>query len=150
MDEKKCIIDRRKFLQSTALAAGAFAIAPIQTACTTTADNKEGVSRSNFGGVEIGAITYSFRTMPTDAGSILLYTLTAGLGTLELMGDVAENYAGRPRAPQFGPQVRPGQGQEITPEQREAQAEARRLYNEDVRAWRLSVPMSKYEQLARI
>ena len=145
MNEKKCIIDRRKFLQSTALTAGAFAIAPLHTACTTPAKQIE-VSRSNFGGVEVGAITYCFRSMPTDAGSILLYTLTAGLGTLEMMGEVAENYAGRPRAPQPNPQI-----QGLTPEQqREAQTEARLRNNEIVRAWRLSVPMSKYEQLARI
>ena len=143
MKENKCIIDRRRFLQSTALTAGAFAIAPFQTACTPV-DKKE-VGRSNFGGVEIGAITYSFRTMPTDAGSILLYSLTSGLGTLEMMGDVAENYAGRPvQAPlALNPDLTPEQ-------QREAQAEARQRYNEEVRAWRLSVPMSKYEQLAKI
>ena len=143
MKEQKNIIDRRRFLQSTVLTAGAVAIAPLQTACTPRA--KEEVGRSNFGGVEIGAITYSFRTMPTDAGSILLYSLASGLGTLEMMGDVAENYAGRPT------QTRPVLGQDLTPEQqREAQAEARQKYNEEVRAWRLSVPMSKYEQLARI
>ena len=143
MNEKKNIINRRTFLQSTALTASAFAIAPLQTACTPTA--KEEVGRSNFGGVEIGAITYSFRTMPTDAGSILLYSLTSGLGTLEMMGDVAENYAGRPI------QTRLELGPDLTPEQqREAQAEARQKYNEDVSAWRISVPMSKFEQLARI
>ena len=145
MNEKISFINRRKFLQSTAFTAGAFALSPLQTACTP-ADKKE-VGRSNFGGVEIGAITYSFRTMPTDAGSILLYSLSSGLGTLEMMGDVAENYAGRPSASQ----VTPAMGQELTPEQqREAQAEARRRLSEEVRAWRLSVPMSKYEQLANI
>ncbi|MDR2233377.1 MAG: twin-arginine translocation signal domain-containing protein [Tannerella sp.] len=152
MNDNKLIINRRKFLQSSALAAGAFAVAPLQTACTPA--NKTAESRSNFGGVEIGAITYSFRLMPTtDAGNILLYTLSAGLGTLEMMGEVAENYAGRPKAPQFGPQIRPEPGQVLTPEQqrqREAQQEARRVYNEEVRAWRLSVPMSKYEELAGI
>ncbi|MDR1259213.1 MAG: sugar phosphate isomerase/epimerase [Tannerellaceae bacterium] len=149
-EKKKITINRRRFLQSTATTAGVLAIAPIHAACAS-AGAKEEVSRSKIGGVEIGAITYSFRTMPTDAGSVLLYTLEAGLGTLEMMGEVAENYAGRPAAPQFGPQIRPAEGQQLTPEQesrREAQMEARRKYNEEVLAWRLSVPMSKYEQLA--
>ena len=151
MKENKMTINRRNFLQSTALAAGAFAIAPLHTACTT-ASPKE-VNRSDFGGVRIGAITYSFRSMPTDAGSVLLYSLASGLGSLEMMGDVAENFAGRPRAPQFGPQFRPAPGQELTPEQlkeREAMMEVRRKYNEEVSEWRLSVPMAKYEELARI
>jgi len=47
MNKKKCIIGRRKFLQSTDLTAGAFALAPIQTACTTA--GKKEVSRSNLG-----------------------------------------------------------------------------------------------------
>lgn len=153
MTKKKNIIDRRKLLQSTVLAAGIFAIASLHAACVT-ADKKEVErSRSNFGGVEIGAITYSFRTMPTDAGSILLYALSTGLGSLEMMGDVAENYAGRPVAPQFGPTIRPAQGQQLTPAQereRQAQTEARQKYNDEVRNWRLSVPMSKYEELGRI
>ncbi|MDR1201689.1 MAG: sugar phosphate isomerase/epimerase [Tannerellaceae bacterium] len=152
MTEKKIPIDRRKFLLSAATTAGVLAIAPLQTACAS-ASRKEEASRSNLGGVEIGAITYSFRTMPTDAGSILLYTLATGLGTLEMMGDVAENYAGRPISPQFGSQIRPVPGQPLTPEQereREAQMEARQRYNEEVLAWRLSVPMSKYEQLGKI
>lgn len=152
MMEKKIIIDRRKFLQSTTITAGILAITPLQTACTAIG-KKEDASRSNFGGVEIGAITYSFRTMPTDAGSILLYTLATGLGTLEMMGDVAENYAGRPITPQFGSQIRPAPGQQLTPTQeheRKVQMEARQRYNEEVLAWRLSVPMSKYEELAKI
>ena len=151
MKKNNSIIDRRGFLHTTAVTAGAFAIAPFSTACATAASKEE--NRSNFGGVKIGAITWSFRTMPTDAGSILLHTLSSGLGYLELMGDVAENYAGAPRAPQFGPQIRVAPGQELTPEQqreREVQAEARQRYNEERIAWRLSVPMAKYEELGRI
>ena len=151
MKENKTIINRRNFLQSTALAAGAFAIAPLQTACTTA--NQKEVNRSNFGGVQIGAITYSFRSMPTDAGSVLLYSLASGLGSLEMMGEVAENYAGRPAAPSFGQMPRFAPGQELTPEQqqaREAIMEARQKYNDEVSAWRRSVPMAKYEELAKI
>jgi hypothetical protein len=151
MKENKTTINRRNFLQSTALAAGAFAIAPLQTACTTTC--KEEVNRSNFGGVKIGAITYSYRSLPTDAGSVLLYSLASGLGSLEMMGDVAENYAGRPKAPQFGPQIRPVPGQQLTPEQqkeREAMAEARQKYNDELTAWRISVPMAKFEELGKL
>lgn len=151
MEEKKLTLGRRKFLQSTALAAGAFAIAPLHTSCTTTC--KEEANRSNFGGVKLGAITYSFRSMPSSAGNILLYTLASGIGSIELMGDVAEVYAGRPAAPSFGQMARVAPGQPLTPEQqreREAMMEARQKFNEEVSAWRLSVPMTKYEELAKI
>ena len=151
MKENKTIINRRNFLQSTALAAGAFAIAPLQTACSSACSTE--ANRSNFGGVQIGAITYSFRSMPTDAGSVLLYSLASGLGSIEMMGDVAENYAGRPAAPAFSPMARPVPGQELTPEQqkeREAMMEARQKWNDDVTAWRLSVPMAKFEELAKL
>lgn len=48
---------------------------------------------SNFGGVEIGAITYSFRSMPSSAEDLLGYLITCGLSNVELMGDAAEAFA---------------------------------------------------------
>jgi sugar phosphate isomerase/epimerase len=137
------------------MAAGALVVAPLQTACSSANDKCAcGVNRSDLGGVKIGAITYSYRSMPSSAGNVLLYTLASGIGSIELMGDVAEVYAGRPEAPSFGQGGgRAPQGQQLTPEQqrdREAMAEARRKYTEDVLAWRLSVPMTKYEELAKI
>src|SRR6478735_5134144 len=56
--------------------------------------------RSGFAGVRIGLITYSFRDMPAqDADSMLQYILASGVKEVELMGDVAENYAGKPKNP---------------------------------------------------
>jgi sugar phosphate isomerase/epimerase len=49
---------------------------------------------SNFGGVQIGVITYSFRSMPGSAEDILKYLLECGISSVELMGDPAERYAG--------------------------------------------------------
>ena len=160
MKENFFSIDRRKFLQTSAMAAGVMAVAPLQVACTATTQQE--VNRSNFGGVQLGAITYSFRSMPTSPGDVLAYSLASGLGSLEMMGDVAESYAGRPASPprQGGgmPRQAPGEPQpQLTPAQqreqeeaRAAQAEATRLFNESVLAWRRSVPMSKYEELAKI
>jgi len=150
MKEKDFTFNRRKFLQTSAMAAGVLAVAPLPTACATS---KQEANRSNFGGVQIGAITYSYRSMPQTAGNVLLYTLASGVGSIEMMGDVAEEYAGRPVAPSFGPMARMAPGQELTPEQqaeRAAMMEARRQYNENVTNWRLTVPMTKYEELAKI
>ena len=50
--------------------------------------------RSNYDGVRIGAITYSFRTMKSGALNVLGYAVKAGLGSVELMCNDAESFAG--------------------------------------------------------
>jgi sugar phosphate isomerase/epimerase len=57
-----------------------------------------GKNASKFGGVQVGAITYSYRSMPDlSLPAILNYSVQSGLGSVELMGDVAERYAGLPQ-----------------------------------------------------
>lgn len=48
---------------------------------------------SNFGGVPIGAITYSYRSMPSSAEDLLGYLVQNGLSSVELMGGPAEAFA---------------------------------------------------------
>src|SRR3954453_2064413 len=50
---------------------------------------------SKFNGVQIGAITYSFRTIPS-ADDIIKAYVTIGLGEMELMSNHAEMLAGAP------------------------------------------------------
>ena len=80
---------------------------------------------SRFNGVQVSAITYSFRQLPSSAGDILKYCVELGINSIELMGDVAESYAG---APGGGG----GRGRQ-TPEER--------------RKWRLGVSMDRYKTL---
>jgi sugar phosphate isomerase/epimerase len=51
---------------------------------------------SNFGGVQIGIITYSYRSLPGDAEQLLDYITTCGISSVELMGGPAEKFAGAP------------------------------------------------------
>jgi hypothetical protein len=51
---------------------------------------------SVFGGVRIGAITYSFRALPGSAEETLRYCVECGFSGIELMNNVAESYAGAP------------------------------------------------------
>ena len=95
---------------------------------------------SKFHGVQIGAITYSFRQLTSTADDILKYCVELGLSSIELMGDVAENYAG---IPAMGRSAGPGQQ---TPEQREAARKAA----DDRKKWRLSVSMDKYRALRKM
>ena len=95
---------------------------------------------SNFNGVQIGAITYSYRGMPGTAEDLLKYLVQCGLSSVELMGDAAENFAGMPKGP--GRSRRRG----MTDEQRKAQQKAQ----EDQLKWRLSVSMNKYKALRKL
>src|ERR1700693_5877924 len=53
---------------------------------------------SNFDGVQVGVITYSYRSMSgaNDAEALLKYIVDSGISGIELMGPAAEIYAGSP------------------------------------------------------
>src|SRR4249919_614865 len=60
---------------------------------------------SKFDGVQIGVITYSYRSMPgaNDAKELLKYIVDSGCSGIELMGPAAEIYAGSPQQGGRGP-----------------------------------------------
>ena len=100
---------------------------------------------SVFGGVQIGAITYSFRALPGSAEEVLRYCLECGISAIELMSNVAESYAGAPS--QAGRGLRPGGGRTpMTQEQRVAMQKAA----EEMKRWRLSVSMDKYKTFRKM
>lgn len=78
----------RRIFMGGAAALAASALLPRRAAAAGAA-----LPSSSFGGVEIGAITYSFRSMPSGAEDLLGYLLTCGLSNVELMGDAAEAFA---------------------------------------------------------
>lgn len=51
---------------------------------------------SRFAGVQVGAITYSFRSLPVTPDDIIRYCQQCGLSALEFKGDTAEPFAGAP------------------------------------------------------
>ena len=112
---------------------------------------------SNFNGVQIGAITYSFRALPSSAGEVLKYCLDCGISGIELMSNVAESYAGSPAQAGRGPGGAPGgpggggRGAgggraPMTPEQQEA----RRKAADEMAKWRTSVSMDKYKAFRKM
>jgi sugar phosphate isomerase/epimerase len=106
---------------------------------------------SNFGGVQIGAITYSFRALPSSAEEVLKYCLDCGISAIELMSNVAEGYAGSPQQGGRGPGGPGGGGGgrgrgQMTPEQQAAMQEAQKK----VKDWRLSVSMDKYKAFRKM
>jgi sugar phosphate isomerase/epimerase len=137
-EQRKATVSRRDFM-SGAAAIAASAIMP-RYALARSAGRRAGKPNSNFGGVQIGAITYSFRSMPGTAEDILKYVVRCGLSSVELMGDPAEQFAG---APAGGGRRR---GRNQTAEQKKAQQQKK----EQLLDWRLSVSMDKYRNLRKL
>ncbi|MDX9947465.1 MAG: sugar phosphate isomerase/epimerase [Bacteroidales bacterium] len=174
--EMKNGISRRKFL-GTSAAAAALAVIPVAYGCKTraAADEVPAVSdkpNSKFGGVQIGAITYSWRSMPSGIENVIKYCKEAGINSIELMSTDLEQYLGIPENPMrsmFGgggqrqapppppppppagtrpaAQAAPAQAQRPAGGQRppltEEQQAAVAKYNEDVKNFRINVDMAK-------
>ena len=108
-------ISRRKFLGSTA-AAAALTMVPLSygSTITTRAAAEPAASdkpNSKFGGVQIGAITYSWRSMPGGIENIIKYCKEAGISSIELMSGDLEDYLGAPKNPMAGMFGPPAGGQ---------------------------------------
>lgn len=86
-----------------------------------------GKPNSVFGGVQVGAITYSFRDLPSSAEQVLQYCLDCGISAIELMSNVAESYAGAPLP-------RPGE----------------RGISEELKKWRTSAKMDKFKAFRKM
>ena len=102
---------------------------------------------SLFSGVQIGAITYSYRSMPDQsAEATLKYVIDSGISAIELMDGPAETFAGRPSAGPGG--GRGGRGAApLTPEQQAERRAAQLAARDALKAWRTSVSMDKYKAL---
>jgi sugar phosphate isomerase/epimerase len=88
---------------------------------TSSAAGKKG---SKFGGVQIGSITYSYRSMADQSlPAVLDYITGSGISSVELMGDVVERYAGIPQGTKD---------------------------KEAIRQWRTTVSMDKFKNIRKM
>lgn len=169
---------RRKFVEGTA-ALAAVSLVPFSiSSCKEPKVAEAPVPlkpTSNFGGVQIGTITYSWRSMPGGVENVIKYCKESGLTTIELMSNDVEDFLGAPKNPMmamFGPPPptkqpagkpaagpppqgpRPGNTKpggprmefKFTPEQEAAI----KKYNEEAKAWRLALPITKYEDVKKM
>lgn len=135
-------MSRRTFIGAAAATAAIVSLSP-----SAVAGALSGLSKPNsrYGGVQIGAITYSWRSMPSSAEDILKYCTEGGISSVELMGNVAEEYAGIPPLP-----PRPPRGKAMTEAERSSYRTAVEEATEKQREWRLSVSMKAYRSLRKL
>lgn len=151
--------NRREFLIKSALGVSGLAMAPSWLQGAPALIKSLSKPNSLINGVQIGCITYSFRSMPDQsAEATLQYVLDSGLSAIELMGDPAESFAGKPSSPVNMREMNPllskqRKGEELTAEQKAkladmgAQAES---YAKVVAAWRNKVGTAPFEKMRKM
>jgi sugar phosphate isomerase/epimerase len=120
-------ISRRRFIGNTTLAAVGMALASKSVFAAGSIFQSK--PNSVINGVQIGVITYSFRSMPGSAEELLKYCVECNINAIELMGQAAEAYAGIPK--------------------RESGEEGA-AYFKKVADWRASASMDKFKELRKM
>ncbi len=147
---------RRKFLGSTASMA-ALSMVPINFyGKATPVSNivEVGNPNSKFGNVQIGAITYSWRSMPGGVENVIKYCKEAGLSSIELMSNDVEEFLGAPKNPMMGmfgpPPKGTPPGSYKRPELTEEQKAEIAKYQQEMKTWRLTLPMLKFADVRKM
>lgn len=112
-------------------------------------------NRSKIDGVQLGVITYSYRSMDDQsAEATLQYVLDSGLGAIELMGDPAESFAGAPQSTVDRRAIwglrRKNRDGSITDNEKKDLSEmqvAAEAYAREMAVWRSEVGPDKFEEL---
>ena len=69
----------------------------LETVLAASVSDAAGRPNSLIDGVQIGTITYSYRSMPDQSGEATLkYIVDSGISAIELMSGPAEQFAGAP------------------------------------------------------
>ncbi len=137
---KSNLVSRRQFIAKTSLASAALWLGfnrPLVGNIVSAIEKPN----SKIAGVQLGVITYSFRSMPGNAVQLLQYCIDSNVNAIELIGDAVEEYAGKPVSPiKFVP------GQQLTDEQKEQMS----AYRKQVAEWRATVSMDKFEAFRKL
>lgn len=126
---------RRLFLEAASLATAGIVIGNSAAFGAPAYIKDLGKPKSTFKGVQIGVITYSFRSMPGGIEQIIKYCKDCNIGAVEVLGDAVEEFAGAPPNPLLDENATEG---------------ARQKFIETMADWRSKVAMTKFEQLKRI
>ncbi len=120
MNTPKNALSRRSFIGASA----ALAVSAMKPEFTFAAQTAK--PDSKFNNVQIGAITYSYRSLPSKAEDILKHVTKCGISSIELMGGPVEQFAGAPSGGR------------------------RSKNNISITDWRLAASMDKFKVLRRM
>ena len=104
---------------------------------------------SKFGGVQIGVITYSFRSMPHDIDQLLKFCVDSNVSAIEMMGDPAETFAGKLVSPIKMPAIPPKGGQPQRTPLTDEQKVQMVGYGKKVAEWRATASMDKFKEIRK-
>ncbi len=131
-------ISRRDFIGKTALASFGLMF----NGNLLLSQNFSAKPNSKFGGIQIGVVSYSFRSMPHDVDQLIKFCTDANVSAVEMMEEPAETFAGKPARPfKYGPPPKDG----FT----DAQKAERENYGKKVAEWRATVSMDKFKEIGK-
>jgi len=132
---------KMKLRSAFATTMAAMVLALFMTACSGSGTKTE--AKEEYKGVQLGAITYSWRSMPSTPADLIKYCQQAGITSLELMGNVAEEYVGAPAGPAF-----PANFREMSEEERAEFSSKREEHGKAMSEWRINeASPEKYKEL---
>lgn len=150
---------RREFLVKSAFGAAGLLTAPSWLSAAPAIITSFQKPNSLINGVQIGCITYSFRSMPDQsAEATLQYVLDSGISAIELMGDPAESFAGKPSNPMNWSEMRPlmdkqKKGEELSAIESKQLADAKaqgEAYELELIKWKQNVGTAPFEKLRKM
>lgn len=142
----KPTFSRREFIQKGTLALSTVALSGSSLRGAPSILKNPAKPNSKFAGVQIGVISYSFRSLPCNAEQLLRYCLDCNISAIELMGNTGEAFAGAPHASTEPMKFTPGPRPQRTPEQ---EAEQQRK-DQETAQWREKVSMDAFTRLKKM
>jgi sugar phosphate isomerase/epimerase len=151
--------NRRQLLTTGMACLAGIATPKWQASAATESTPRLGRPNSKINGVQIGVISYSFRSLPDQsAEAVLRYCRQLGINAVELMGDPAEAFAGialqfdNERFRKVNARSQPGQPP-LTPSEQQEHDEvmaARADYKRQLATLRTKASMRPFEQLRQL
>ena len=150
---------RRKFIGSSLALTAGIAVGTPSIIGAPAILKSYGKPNSLINGVQIGVITYSYRSLPDQSGEATLkYVVDSGISAIELMGGPAESFAGMATNPvdrrAYYQLMRKSRGDDgLTADEKKNMDEMKAqmdAYGKDIVKWRSSVSMDKFVQLKKM
>lgn len=154
-NRKENFVSRRRFIETSLALVSGLAVGARSVFGAPAIIENAGKPDSKIEGVQIGAITYSYRSMQNQSiEAILDAVVKSGIGAVELMGDPAERYAGRPESTidrrAYFSLMRKADNDNLTSDEQKQWDKMRsqlEVYSKKVAEWRSSVSMDKFIEI---